>query len=320
MKRVLITGITGFIGSHLARELVMRDYDVFGTVRYVPNRDLRSMEDILDKIVLLNTDITDTLSVSHTMRISSPDVIIHLAALSPVRHSFQHPFQYTHTNYLGTMNIIHALLQLPDYKSRKLLVASTAEVYGLQQDKPFKEELSLNPTSPYAVSKAAADMYARMAAKIYDINCTIMRPTNSYGRKFQTGFIIEYLISSMLREKPVYIGAPKSIRDYIHVSDHIKAYLLAMEKNSSKGEAYNIGSGYGITNRDLAQKIAKIINYTSKISLGAYPPSYPIRPVISDQPYLVLDSTKIRKELGWAQTINLDQGLHDVVNYWRNKI
>jgi len=201
-----------------------------------------------------------------------------------------------------------------------LLVASTAEVYGIQLEKPFKENLGLKPTSPYAVSKAAADMYARMAAKVYDIDCTIMRPTNTYGRKFQTGFIIEYLITNMLKEKPVYIGAPDSIRDYIHVSDHIQAYLAAMKKDHSSGEVYNVGSGYGITNKDLAQKIAKIINYKGEISLGVYPPKYPIRPITSDQPYLVLDPTKIQKELGWEPKVSLDQGLYDVVKFWRNKI
>ncbi|MFX0134440.1 MAG: NAD-dependent epimerase/dehydratase family protein [Candidatus Hodarchaeota archaeon] len=320
MKNILLTGITGFIGSHMARELVMKNYQVYGTVRYMPNRNLKTIEDFLDKIVLLNNDITDILSVNHIMKISNPDYVIHLAALSPVRYSFQHPYQYAHTNYLGTMNLIHAMTNLPDFKSRKLYVASTAEVYGLQPEEPFKESLSLKPTSPYAVSKAAADMYTRMAAKVYDIDCTVMRPTNTYGRKYQTGFIIEYLITTMLRDKPVYIGAPDSIRDYIYVSDHIQAYLTAIEKDHTSGEAFNIGSGYGITNRDLAQKIAKIINYSGKISLGAYPPGYPIRPIISDQPYLVLDSTKIQKELGWKPKISLDQGLKNVVNYWREKI
>ena len=319
MGKVLITGVTGFIGSHLVRELLNRGFDVYGTLRYVPHRNMRAIEDISDEIVLLNTDITDMLSVEHTFRAADPDYIIHLAALSPVRYSFEHPFQYTYTNYLGTMNVIHALIGMPDHKSRKLLVASTAEVYGLQKNEPFSEELNLKPTSPYAVSKAAADMYTRMAAKVYDIDGTVMRPTNSYGRKFQKGFIIEYLINKMLRNETVYIGAPDSIRDYIHVSDHVQAYLLAMEKNNAKGEAYNIGTGAGIMNKDLAEKISQICDFKGEIVLGTYPPNYPIRPIVSDQPYLVLDSKKITNELGWKQKVLFDEGLKKVVEYWKNR-
>ena len=222
---------------------------------------------------------------------------------------------------MGTINLVHSLLEMPDAKSRKLIAASTAEVYGMQERKPFKETLPLNPTSPYAVSKAAMDMYLRMASSAYSLNCIVLRPTNSYGRKFETGFIMEYLVTTMLRGARAYVGAPDSVRDYMHVDDHVNAYILAAEKQTTPGEVYNAGSGRGISNRDLALLIAKTIGYDEKrITFGSYPPGYPMRPISGEQPYIVLDSSKITNELGWRIAINLERGIKDTVAYWKNQL
>jgi len=317
LSKVLITGVTGFIGSHLAKELLKRGDKVYGVVRHTSHRNLKPIQTILDKIVLITGDLTSLYSMKNVMRSVDPDYIFHLAAISPVRYSFEHPFQYEVTNYVGTMNVIHALLKLPDYDRRRLVIASTGEVYGLQEEKPFKEDLPLRPTSPYAVSKASADMYARMASLVYGIDCVVLRPTNTYGRRFQTGFIVEYVVTSMLRGTTVYIGASDSIRDYIYVSDHVRAYLLAMEKERARGQVYNVGSGCGISNKELASTISNIISFKGKIVFGMYPPGYPTRPIVSDQPYLVLDSTKINKDLKWVPKVSLDKGLREVINYWR---
>lgn len=102
------------------------------------------------------------------------------------------------------MNIAHALLNLPDYRTRKLIMASTAEVYGLQPNLPINENAPLQPTSPYAVSKAASDMYVRMLCTSFGLNAVILRPTNTYGRKFDTSFIIEYLVTEMLKKQSLY--------------------------------------------------------------------------------------------------------------------
>ena len=199
MTRVLVTGITGFVGSHLAEALLRKGYDVAGLVRQCASRDLRPIRHLLEDLTLLTCDVTSYASVVNAVRSLDPQIIYHLGALSPVRHSFEHPFQYQETNLIGTINIVHSLLEMPDPKSRRLIAASTAEVYGIQERKPFKETLPLNPTSPYAVSKAAMDMYLRMASSAYSLNCTILRPTNSYGRKFEMGFIVEYLVTTMLK-------------------------------------------------------------------------------------------------------------------------
>ncbi len=290
-------------------------------MRHCAARDLKPLEDILDRLKLIMADIAHYPSVSNALRTANPDCVIHSAALTPVRYSFEHPFQYEQYNYFGTMNVCHAFMELPDFKKRFLLAASTAEVYGGGAATPTSEDSPLNPSSPYAVSKAAADMYLRMASKVFGINCVVMRPTNTYGRRYETGFIIEYLITSMLRDEKVYVGAPDSIRDYIYVDDHVNSYVQAMEKQVAGLHVFNVGSGKGVTNRELADNIADLIGYPrDQISHGTYPLGYPFRPKTSDQPEIILDPARIQKELSWTQKVPLKDGLARTRDFWAGAI
>jgi GDP-mannose 4,6-dehydratase len=318
--KVLVTGILGFIGSHLAEKLVNNGDEVYGVVRRVANRNLDAVGKILKDITLITGDITDYASTRNAIKTVNPDVVIHLAALSPVRDSFERPFEYQQANLIGTMNVAHAMLELPDAQTRRILAASTAEVYGLQENQPLKESLPLKPSSPYAVSKAAGDLYLQMMFYTYELHGTVMRPANSYGRKFDNSFLIEYLVTQMLKGENVYIGAPDSIRDYMYVDDHINAYFLAIKSTKADGQVFNAGTGIGVTNRELAQMIADKVGYDrKKIKLGSYPPGYPFRPVISDQPYIVLDAAKIKRALNWSPHVNLSEGLDKVITYFREK-
>jgi len=319
--KVVITGILGFIGSHLAEKLVDNGYEVYGVVRRVANRNLEAIEKILKDVTLISGDITDYVSIRNALKTVHPDIVVHLAALTPVRDSFERPFEYEQANLVGTMNVAHALLELPDPQTRRLIAASTAEVYGLQRTEPLKETLALRPTSPYAVSKAAADLYLQMMFHTYNLNGAIVRPTNSYGRKFDNSFIIEYLVTQMLKGENVYVGAPDSVRDYMYVDDHVNAYLLVLKSDKAKGQVYNAGTEVGISNRKLAEIIAEKIGYDhKKIRFGHYPPGYPYRPTISDQPSIVLDAEKIRKALNWSPKVSLDEGINRVISYFRKQM
>jgi nucleoside-diphosphate-sugar epimerase len=319
--KVLITGILGFIGSHLAEKLVYDGDEVYGLVRRVSSRNIDSVGKIIKDITLITGDITDFTSTRNAVKTANPDIVIHLAALSPVRDSFERPFEYQQANLIGTMHVVHSVLELPDAQTRRMLAASTAEVYGLQENTPLKESLALKPSSPYAVSKAAGDLYLQMAFTTYGLHGTVMRPTNSYGRKFDHSFLIEYLITQMIKGEGVYIGAPNSIRDYMYVDDHINAYIVAI-KNSKKadGQIFNAGTGIGLSNKQLAEIIADKVGYDKKkIKFGAYPPGYPLRPIVSDQPYLVLDATKINKALDWSARVTLNEGLDKIVSHFQKK-
>ncbi len=318
MTRVLITGIMGFIGSNLAQKLVNEKIEVYGIVRRVASRNMDVIHSLLSDITLISGDISDYVSIRNAVKTVNPDVIFHLAALSPVRDSFERPFEYQQSNFIGTMNIAHSFLELQDSQTRKLIAASTAEVYGIQPNAPLKETLPLHPSSPYAVSKAAGDLYLQMMFNSFNLNGTILRPTNSYGRKFDTSFMVEYLATQMLKGQKVYIGSPDSVRDYMYVDDHVNGYMLSMKNPKANGQVYNVGTGIGVSNKELAVMIADKVGFDKKnLVLGSYPPGYPYRPLISDQSSIVMDATKIKKELGWKPTVSIEEGIDKVISYFR---
>lgn len=318
--KILLTGITGFIGSELAKRLVKEGHEVYGFIRHVVGRDLSMIKDIKDKINLITCDIRNYYSVRHSIKKVNPDIVFHLAALSPVRLSFEMPYDFQETIYLGTVNMAEAIRDLYGNKVR-LIVSSTAEVFGIQEEeKPFTEDLRLEPSSPYAVAKASMDMYLRMLIKVYDFNCVILRNSNTFGRKYDNSFFTEYVITEMIKGKDIYIGAEDSIRSYMHLRDHLNSYLLAMKKDA-RGEVFNISGEKGYTNKEWVLKIAELLDFNKeKIHFGKYPEGYPDRPISSDQPYLVLDSSKAQKILGWKQTISPEEGLKKIVDYWKEKL
>lgn len=320
MKKVLITGVTGFIGSHLALEL-SKEYEVYGTVKACTSRSMQPLMPFLQDVIQVRCDISDYQSVWNCFKSVNPDIVVHLAAMSPVRDSFEMPFTYIQANVNGTLNIAHCMLELPDFKKKKLIYASTAEVYGIQEVRPIKEDAPLLPSSPYANTKAMTDMYLRMMTPVYGLNTTVMRCINTFGRKIETGFFVEYVITTLLRGEKVYVGAPDSTRDYMYVTDHVNAYIAAIKHPEIKGEAFNATPGGEISNKDLAYKIAGMMGCDKKkIIMGKYPPNYPLRPIESDQPFIDLDPSKIKKVLGWKPSVTLDEGLVKTIQYWKEKM
>ncbi len=313
---VLLTGITGFIGSELGRKLVEEGYTLHGLVRYTSTRTLEPLNDYLDKVHLIQGDLREYHSMRLAVRESDPEFIVHLGAVTPVRLSFDDPFSCVDVNLRGTANLVHAALNYAP-SLRRFILASTMEVYGWQQkEEPFSEDLPLHPASPYAVSKAAADMYVRMMGRVADLNYTVVRPCNSYGRKHETGFVVEYLVTAMLRKETVYLGTPNSVRDLMYVDDHVAAYLAAMKDERANMETFNVGAGSGVRMSGLANQIAQMTGYDGK-TMESYPPGYPHRPAYADPAYLSLNPKRIRDKLGWEPKHSLADGLRKTVEYWR---
>ena len=316
---VLVTGITGFIGSRLATKLVEQGDDVYGLVRHSSERELKRIEKIVPEIHLIEGDLVRFHSVLSAVETSDPNVVFHLGALTPVRLSFDDPYPYMRINFDGTVNLVHSIVK--QSPNTRLIAASTAEVYGWQPaGRAISESALLNPASPYAVSKAAADQYVQMANRIYHLRGTVMRPINSYGRVWESGFYAEYLISKMLRGETCYIGAPDSIRDYMFAEDHVDAYLDVAKSEKAIGEVYNVSPGNPVTNVELAKKLSGLTGFKGKLVLGTYPPGYPQRPQSQDPVYLVLDNTRISREVCWHPRYSLDEGLKQAVELWSRKI
>jgi len=317
LTSVLITGCTGFIGSNLTIRLVKDGYEVFGLVRHTSRSELDSLRPVMDRVHFIEGDLCEYHSLLSAVETSNPQFILHLGALTPVRLSYEDPFPFLRTNFLGTCNLVHAIL---DRAPRARLIAgSTAEVYGWQGSKPLKEDTRLRPSSPYAVSKAAADEYIQMAMKVYGLKATVLRCNNTYGRKKERGFLVEYLITSMLDGSPAYVGSPDHVRDYMWVDDHVNAYLLSMKENSAEGQVFNVSPGNPISNIDLARKLSEMVNFKGRIVEGSYPPGYPMRTARLDTKYIVLDSSRIMKKLGWKPSVTLDEGLAMAVDHWKSQ-
>ncbi len=317
--KILITGITGFIGSRLADRLIGEGHSVYGLVRHSSERELSRLKTIISQVHLIEGELQRYHSVLSAVEASEPNVIFHLGALTPVRLSFDDPYPYITTNFDGTVNMVHAVLR--HAPNSRLILASTAEVYGWQgNDRPILEDAPLSPASPYAVTKVAADQYVQMAAKVYYLKSTVLRPINSYGRSGEGGFLVEYLISKMLAGETCYIGAPESVRDYMFAEDHVSAYIAAGESPKAVGRVYNVSPGNPVTNADIAKRLAAMTNFKGKIVFGSYPPRYPQRPKSQDPPYLVLDSGRITRELGWKPRYSLDEGLRLTVDLWRSQL
>jgi nucleoside-diphosphate-sugar epimerase len=169
------------------------------------------------------------------------------------------------------------------------------------------------------VSKAAADQYIQMANRIYHLRGTVMRPINSYGRVWESGFYAEYLISKMLTGETCYVGAPESIRDYMFAGDHVDAYLDVSKSEKAIGGVYNVSPGNPVTNAELAKKLSGLTGFKGKVVFGSYPPGYPQRQQSQDPAYLVLDNSRISKEVGWRPRYTLDEGLKQAVELWNHK-
>lgn len=313
MYRVLLTGATGFIGRSLGEELVKRGYLVYGMVRFSSSK-----KPVGKGVTPIYGDLIDRMSVEHVIRSVKPDVVIHIGALTPVAMSYNMPRAYAETNYIGTINVAEAVRKYGE--NVKLFVyASTSEVYGQHDKFPLKESYEARPNTPYAVSKYAGELYLKYYMReAYDFPLLIIRPFNTYGRANvnQPHYVIEKIITTMLKgEETLTLGDKDAIRDFVFRDDHVRAYVMAIEKALNGdfdfyGETINISTGEGYTIEEMVNKIANMIGWAGEVKWGTH-----YRP--ADIKVLIGDNTKARKLLGWKPEYNIDLGLEKAIEEWR---
>lgn len=326
LKTLLITGATGFIGSHLIEALCKKsEYKI---VALVPSSDL-GMRPLPTGVEIEYGSLDDFNRTKEVIKKVEPNIIIHLAALTPVRYSFENSHIYQKINYLATINLVELAVKIKNLE--KFIFASTMETYGWQPiRKPFKEDLPLHPDSPYSASKVAAEKYIQMFTITFGFPAIILRACNTFGRKNERGYIVEYIITEMLKGKNPQIGTPEAVRDLMYIDDHVNAYLKALEfvlperkeikqisENNPLAFTFNIGNGYEFTIMEIAQKIAKMIGFNGEIKKG-FPKDYPWRPSVA--PYLSLDSTKAHNLLKWKPCVSLEEGLKRTIEYWKENL
>lgn len=315
--RILITGITGFVGSHLAEYALKMGAEVFGTYRWRSRMD--NIEHLLGKIKLVECDLRDATSIRNALREAKPDRIFHLAAQSYVPTSWTAPADTMHINVIGTVNLFEAVRQLEI--DCRILNAGSSEEYGLQfeHELPIKETNQLRPLSPYAVSKVAQDLLGWQYHRSYGMFIVRTRAFNHSGPRRPEAFVDSGFawqiakIEAGLQEPVIYVGNLDAKRDFTDVRDIVRAYWLALEK-CQPGEVYNICSGRARSIREVLETLIDMAKVRVEIRQD------PARMRPSDVPVLVGDNTKFREKTGWSPEIPYEQTLLDMLDYWRSKI
>jgi dTDP-glucose 4,6-dehydratase len=308
--KILVTGGAGFIGGILTRKLAEQGHDVYTLERYVTGRyvlgDRRRVKTVYG-------DLVEYFSVRQMIRGIEPDAVIHLAAITAVAYSYDHPTEVLETNFSGTINLAEACLrEVPHLKH--FLFAGTSEEYGNQKVIPIKEEADLHPNSPYSVSKVAADKYLRYLYDAYRFPVTILRNFNTYGRHDNTHFVVEHALVQMLGGGVVKLGDPSPVRDFLYIDDHVSSYLACLGNDRAIGQVFNFCTGLGVSIQEMATKIAQMVNYKGEVAWHTIPG----RPL--DISVLIGDNKKARKVLHWSPKYSLEKGLAILVKYWKRKL
>ena len=313
----LITGITGFAGSHLAELLLAQGHEVSGTVRWRSSKD--NIAQIEPQLTLIECDIRDATSVKRIIEKVRPDYIFHLAAQSFVLTSWHAPAETLVTNIVGQLNIFESVREVGI--EPRIQIAGSSEGYGMVKpdETPITEDNALRPLSPYGVSKVAQDTLAFQYFHSYGMPIIRTRAFNHTGPRRGDVFVTSNfckqvaMIEKGLQEPIVKVGNLEAVRDFTDVRDTVRGYLLALEKGEA-GEAYNICSGKGLNMRELLDTILSFS--TVKIETQQDPAR--MRP--SDVPILVGDNSKFCKATGWRREIPFETTIEDLLDYWRAKL
>jgi len=306
---VLITGITGFVGSHLAKKLVDLDFDVVGIVRDLKPKTVLSYYGYDKKVTLIRGDVTDIELLTRIYADYDIEFVLHLAAEAIVGKAKKSPISTFRTNIIGTASVLEACRI---NGSVKCIVASTDKVYGYQPERlPYDEKTPLRPINIYDASKASADMIAQVYSKIYNTPVVITRCCNIYGFDLNMSRLIPTVIVSALRnERPVIRSDGTQVREYIYVEDVVNAYLTIMKKfDSLDGKAVNIGSGYIYSVLDAVKIILDLMHKNLEpIVLGE------AKDEIKEQ---YLDSTHFKMLTNWKPRFSFEDGLKITIEEYK---
>ena len=307
MKKLLVTGGAGFIGSEFVRQGVQKRYAVTVIDKLSYAGDLRRINEVEGKITFHAADITDRKSVQDIMKSEKPDTVVHWAAESHVDRSIANASPFLDTNITGTQVLLDAA---KDYGVKQFINISTDEVYGdLGKDGKFYESTPLNPSSPYSASKASADMLGRAYQRTYGLPVITIRPSNNYGPwQYPEKLIPVIVMKAMNNEKvPVYAKG-ENVREWLFVSDCADAVFQIMEKGET-GEIYNVGSGEEKRNIEVVKTVLALLKKPEAlIEFTKDRPGHDFR--------YSLNSDKIKGQLGWRCRVTFSEGLEKTVRWY----
>ncbi len=319
MKKALITGVTGFAGSHLAEYLLAEhpDVEIHGTYRWRSRTE--NIRGFKERIRLHDGELRDYSSMRNVLEAVKPDWIFHLAAQSYVPASWTAPSDTLTTNITGQTNLFEAIRDLE--LDPVVQIACSSEEYGLvrPEETPIVETNALRPLSPYAVSKVAQDLLAYQYFQSYGMKVIRTRGFNHTGPRRGPVFVTSNFarqiasIEAGLQEPVIRVGNLEAVRDFTDVRDMVRAYWLAVTKGRP-GEVYNIASGFGITIRELLNRLLALSSAQVKIEVD------PDRLRPSDVEILIGDCSKFHQDTGWKPQISLEKTLSDTLDFWRDRL
>lgn len=303
--RVLITGVNGFVGTHLSNLLLKKGFEVYGTDRTNSNH--------LKKLKIFNIDITEKEKITKLLKISKPDIIFHLAAISSVKFCEENPEATKKINIGGTENILSACVELKI--NPKIIITSSAYVYGIPLYIPIDEKHKTTPTNEYGKSKLEQEKISLEFHKKYGLNVIISRSFNHIGPNQALGFVCSDFAKQIVeiekgKKTKISVGDLTPKRDFTDVRDIVNAYLL-LAKKGKPGEIYNIGSGKSYSIKEILTKLIKLSK--SKIEIKENKSLFRK----SDIPIFISDNNKFMNLTNWKQKISLDESLNDILIYWR---
>ncbi|MDB4505925.1 NAD-dependent 4,6-dehydratase LegB [Saprospiraceae bacterium] len=315
MKKILVTGADGFIGSHLVEELIKQGnqvrafcyYNSFNTWGWLDNFP----KELLDQIEIFTGDVRDPNGVRTAMK--DCDEVYHLAALIAIPYSYHSPDSYVDTNVKGTLNILQAAR---DLNLDRIIVTSTSEVYGTAQYVPIDEKHPRQPQSPYSASKIGADCMAESFYRSFDLPVTIVRPFNTFGPRQSARAIIPTIITQLANGfEEIKLGDLTPTRDFLYVKDTVAGFIEIAKSNDLIGHDCNIATNSEITMQKLVDTLIDIINPNAKIIQD---PDR-IRPEKSEVFRLFGDNSKLLKFTDWKPNYNLKQGLEETIEWFSDK-
>lgn len=313
LKRVLVTGASGFIGSHVVESLVARGLSVTSLVHYNSRSDegwLKSLRtEIKEATEIVFGDVTDPEQIGKL--VAKHDVIVNLAALIAIPHSYTAPRSYLNTNLLGTLNICESVKN----NGNELIQFSTSEVYGTPKSVPITLSHAINPQSPYAASKSAADLLCMSYFKSFGLKVKILRPFNTYGPRQSMRAIIPTIINQLISNNGVInIGSLDPKRDFTYVGDTAEAVALLIQNKDSYGEIIQLGTGQAYSVGEIVQFCEKISGIKATVLID----NERIRPSSSEIDILLSDSSSAKQILGWQHQVKIKEGLEMTFRWFRD--